>query len=56
MRDFGECERVREDAKIVITDPGSGNNRSKFRLENPNKLKIREVKPAFRCLESGINN
>lgn len=43
MRDFGKCEQVRKDSKIVITDPGSGNNRSKFRLENPNQLKIKVI-------------
>lgn len=43
MRDFGDCEKIRKDSKIVITDPGSGNNRSKFRLENPKKSKIKVI-------------
>jgi hypothetical protein len=54
MKDFGKCERVREDTKIVITDPGSGNNRSKFRLENPNQLKIREVKVDDCVIKQGM--
>ena len=43
MKDFGECEEIRKDTKIVITDPGSGNNRSKFRIENPQRLEVRVI-------------
>ncbi len=43
MKKFGDCEKVNENPKIVISDPGSRNSKSKFRLNNPNKLKIRVI-------------
>ncbi len=54
MRDFGKCEQVRKDSKIVIRDPGSGNNRSKFRLENQNKLEIRVIQVDGCAIKKGM--
>lgn len=44
MKDFGQCEETRKDSKIVIKDAGSKNSRSKFRLENPDKTKVKIIK------------
>ena len=54
MTDFGNCEKIRKDTKIVITDPGSGNNRSKFRLENPQKLEIRVIQVDDCVIKQGM--
>lgn len=54
MRDFGDCEKIRKDSKIVITDPGSGNNRSKFRLENPQKLRIKVIQVDDCVIKHGV--
>jgi len=54
MKDFGDCEKIRKDSKIVITDPGSGNNRSRFRLENPKKLKIRVIQVDDCVIKQGV--
>ena len=54
MTDFGNCEKIRKDSKIVITDPGSGNNRSKFRLENPQKLEIRVIQVDDCVIKQGM--
>lgn len=43
MRDFGDCEKVNKNPNIVISDPGSKNNKSKFRINNPNRLEIRVI-------------
>lgn len=54
MKDFGDCEKIRKDSKIVITDPGSDNNRSRFRLENPKKLKIRVIQVDDCVIKQGV--
>ena len=51
---FGNCEEVRKDIKIVLTDSGNGNNRSKFRLENPQKLKIRVIQVDDCVIKQGM--
>ena len=51
---FGNCEEVRKDIKIVITDPGSRNNRSKFRLENPRSLKVRVIQVDDCVIKQGM--
>ncbi|VEP15317.1 conserved hypothetical protein [Hyella patelloides LEGE 07179] len=43
MKKFGDCETINKNPNIVISDPGSKNNKSKFRLDNPKKLKIRVI-------------
>lgn len=43
MRDFGKCEEIRKDTQIVIKDVGSKNSRSKFRIQNPQKTKVRVI-------------
>ena len=54
MKDFGDCEKIRKDPKIVITDPGSKNNRSKFRLENSKKLAIRVIQVDDCVIKQGV--
>lgn len=54
MRDFGNCEKIRKDSKIVITDPGSKNNRSKFRLENSKKLDVRVIQVDDCVIKQGM--
>lgn len=54
MKDFGDCEKIRKDSKIVITDPGSKNNRSKLRLENPKKLEIRIIQVDDCVIKQGM--
>ena len=54
MRDFGDCEKIRTDSKIVITDPGSKNNRSKFRLENPKKSDVRVIQVDDCVIKQGM--
>ena len=44
MRDFGECEEIKEDTQIVIKDVGSRNSRSRFRIQNQNKIKVRVIR------------
>ena len=43
MRNFAECETIKSDTYIVVTDPRSRNKRSKFRLNNPNRATIKVV-------------
>ncbi|MDJ0647704.1 MAG: hypothetical protein QNJ60_03270 [Xenococcaceae cyanobacterium MO_188.B19] len=54
MKNFGNCEQVRKDSKIVITDPGSKNNRSKFRLDNQKKLQIRVIQVDDCVIKQGM--
>ena len=54
MRNFGNCEKIRKDSKIVITDPGSRNNRSKFRLKNSKKLDVRVIQVDDCVIKQGI--
>ncbi len=54
MKDFGECEKIRKDPKIVITDPGSGNNRSKFRIENPQRLEVTVIQVDDCVIKQGL--
>ena len=53
-KSFGDCEEVKEDKKIVITDPKSKNKRSKFCLENPEKKKIRVITVDDCVIKKGI--
>ena len=43
MRNFGKCEEVRQDTQIVIKDPGSNNTKSKVRIQNHQKTKVRVI-------------
>jgi hypothetical protein len=43
MRDFEGCETINIAPNIVVSDPGSRNNRSKFRLHNPKRASIKIV-------------
>ncbi|MEL7075230.1 MAG: hypothetical protein AAFY63_05000 [Cyanobacteria bacterium J06643_13] len=43
MRNFGQCEETKKDTQIVLKDEGSRNNKSKFRLQNSGKTKVRVV-------------
>ena len=54
MRNFSNCEQIRKDPKIVITDPGSGNNRSKFRLENSQQLEIKVIQVDNCVIKQGM--
>lgn len=54
MRDFGKCEKIRKDTKIVLIDPGSSNNRSKFRLENPQRLEVRVIQVDDCVIKQGV--
>lgn len=54
MREFGDCETVYNNSTKVLCDPGSKNNRSKFRLENPKKAKFRVVKIDGCVIKEGI--
>lgn len=54
MRDFQNCQNVRSDSEIVISDRGSRNNRSKFRLHNPNRASIKIVQVDDCVIKEGI--
>jgi hypothetical protein len=54
MRDFQNCETVSSDPSIVISDPGSRNNRSKFRLCNPRRASIKVVQVDDCVIKEGI--
>jgi hypothetical protein len=54
MKDFGKCETKNSNSNIVITDPGSKNNRSKFRLDNPKKASIRVIQVDDCAIKEGI--
>jgi len=54
MRDFQDCETVSTDPNIVVSDPGSRNNRSKFRLHNPKRASIRVVQVDGCVIKEGI--
>ena len=54
MRDFQDCETVINDSNIVISDPGSRNNRSKFRLENSKRVSIKVVQVDNCVIKEGI--
>lgn len=54
MRDFQNCETIRSDTNIVISDPGSGNNRSKFRLQNPQRYSIKVVQVDGCAIQEGV--
>ncbi|MEL6441963.1 MAG: hypothetical protein AAFQ80_22285 [Cyanobacteria bacterium J06621_8] len=43
MRNFGACEEIKENTQIVIKDQKSKNNRSKFRIHNSRKTKVRVI-------------
>ena len=44
MRNFGECEEIKQGTRIVIKDPGSNNTRSKVLVLNPQQIKVRKIK------------
>ncbi len=54
MKNFGDCEKINQNSKIVISDPGSKNSKSKFRIDNPKKLKIRVIKVDNCVIKQGI--
>lgn len=54
MKDFQNCETASIDPNIVVTDPGSRNNRSKFRLQNPRRASIRVVQVDDCVIKEGI--
>ena len=43
MKNFGKCEETKQGTQIVIKDPGSNNTRSKVRVQNHNKVKVRVI-------------
>ena len=54
MKNFGECEKVNKNPNIVLSDPGSKNKYSKFRLDNPKKLKIRVIQVDDCVIKQGV--
>lgn len=54
MRDFQGCETVSSDSNIVVSDPGSRNNRSKFRLYNPKRAAVKVVQVDDCLIKEGI--
>lgn len=49
-----KCETVRKDPSIVVSDPGSRNNRSKFRLLNPKRVFIKIIRVDDCAIKEGI--
>lgn len=54
MSVFGECEEIINDSKIVRTDPGSKNKKSKFCLVNSKKTKVRVIRVDGCAIKEGI--
>ena len=54
MRNFGECEKISKNSKIVLSDSGSKNKQSKFRLDNQKKAKIRVVRVDDCAIKQGL--
>ena len=54
MKDFGDCETAKKDSKIVLVDPNSKNSRSKFRLDNLRKTKIRVIQVDDCAIKQGV--
>jgi hypothetical protein len=54
MRDFQECETVSSDSNIVVSDSGSRNSRSEFRLHNPKRASIKVVQVDDCVVKEGI--
>lgn len=54
MRDFQSCERVCSDPNISVSDSGSRNNRSKFRLHNPKRSSIKIVQVDDCVIKEGM--
>lgn len=54
MRDFQGCETISSDLNIALSDPGSRNNRSKFRLYNPKRVSIRVVQVDDCVIKEGV--
>ncbi len=54
MRTFPGCETVKTDPNIVVSDHGSRNNRSKFRLQNPKRASIKVVQIDDCVIQEGI--
>lgn len=55
MKNFQEdCETVSSDPNIVVSDLGSRNNRSKFRLHNPKRAPIKVVQVDGCVVKEGV--
>jgi hypothetical protein len=54
MINFGECEETNKNHHIVLSDTESKNKYSKFRLENPQKSKIRIIRVDGCVIKQGI--
>jgi hypothetical protein len=54
MKNFQGCEETKTDSIIVISDPDSKNNRSKFRLKNPEQISVRVVRVDGCAIKEGI--
>ena len=54
MKDFGECEQINKNPKIVLSDLGSKNKQSKFRLENQKKAKVKVVRVDDCAIKQGL--
>lgn len=54
MKDFQNCETVCCDPNIVVSDPSSRNNRSKFRLYNLRRSRVKIVQVDDCFIKEGI--
>lgn len=54
MRNFRDCEKINSDLNIVVLDPSSRNNRSKFRLYNPKRAYIKIVQVDDCVIREGV--
>lgn len=54
MKNFEGCEKISSDSNIVISDPASRNNRSKFRLCNVGQASIRVVQVDGCAIKEGM--
>lgn len=54
MKDFGECEQINKNSQIVLSDAGSKNKQSKFRLDNRKKAKIRVIRVDDCAIKQGL--
>lgn len=54
MRNFQDCETVSSNPNIVVSDPSSRNNRSKFRLHNPKRASVRVIQVDDCVIKEGI--
>lgn len=54
MKEFQGCETVTSDPDIVVSDPGSKNKRSKFRLRNSKRNSIKVIQVDSCAIKNGI--